>query len=166
VSRGIYIIGTDTEAGKTVVCAGLMYLLAGKGINAAYYKPVASGEVLRDGLTVPGDAAFVCHVSGFDLEMKRISPFSFTDAVAPHLAARHAGRRITPDRIREGLDFLKARYDVIVAEAAGGLAVPLDDDGYMQHELIREMGLSCLLVTRAGDCVAITSGWHSLTTEY
>ena len=150
MSRGIYIIGTDTEAGKTVVCAGLMYLLAEKGINAAYYKPVASGEMLRNGRMVPGDAAFVCHVSGFDLEMKRISPFSFADAVAPHLAARHAGRRITPDRIREGLDFLKARYDVVVAEAAGGLAVPLDDNGYMQQELIREMGFSCLLVTRAG----------------
>jgi BioD-like phosphotransacetylase family protein len=46
--QGIYIIGTDTEVGKTVVAAGLMYLLLKKSYQAAYFKPVASGEVSAD----------------------------------------------------------------------------------------------------------------------
>jgi dethiobiotin synthetase len=45
---------------------------------------------------------------------------------------------------------LKGRYEWIIAEGAGGLAVPLNDEGYMQYDLIRELGFSCLLVARAG----------------
>ncbi len=150
MSRGIFIIGTDTEVGKTVACAGLMHLMLKKGLKAAYFKPVASGEVLLDGVFVPGDAAFVCRVSGFREDMKIITPFSFADSLAPHLAARLSGRRVDPPVIQKSLNELKSRYDVILAEAAGGLAVPLNDDGFMQYELIRELNFPCLLVARAG----------------
>ncbi len=150
MSKGIFIIGTDTEVGKTVVSAGLMRLLLKKGRKAAYFKPVASGEVNQGGLPVPGDAAFVCAVSGFHEDMKKVTPFSFADSVAPHLAARLAGRRIDRAIIRESLEELKSRYDVIIGEAAGGLAVPMDEDGFMQYELIRELNFPCLLVARAG----------------
>lgn len=150
MSRGIYIIGTDTEVGKTVVCAGLMHLLLRKGLKAAYFKPVASGEALFEGVPAPGDAAFVCRVSGFSEDMKIITPFSFADSVAPHLAARLSGRRIDLPVIQKSFNTLKSRYDVILAEAAGGLAVPLNDERYMQHELIRELNFACLLVARAG----------------
>lgn len=150
MSQGIFIIGTDTEVGKTVVCAGLMHLLLQKGQNAAYFKPVASGEVVLNGASVPGDAAFVCAASGFQENMKTITPFSFADSVAPHLAARLAGRRIERDVIHKNLEVLKSRHDMILGEAAGGLAVPLDDDGWMQYDLIRDLNFPCLLVARAG----------------
>lgn len=150
LSKGIFIIGTDTEVGKTVVCAGLMYLLLRKGLKAAYFKPVASGEVEIEGRRVPGDAAFVCRVSGFREDMKIITPFSFADSVAPHLAARLAGRSIDRSFIQKSLSELKSRYDVILAEAAGGLVVPLNDEGFMQYDLIRELNFPCLLVVRAG----------------
>ena len=45
MTRGIFIIGTDTGVGKTVFSAGLMHLLLKSGFNAGYYKPIASGEV-------------------------------------------------------------------------------------------------------------------------
>lgn len=150
MSKGIFIIGTDTEVGKTVVCAGLMHLLLHKGINAAYFKPVASGEVEIEGHHVPGDAAFVSAAAGFHEEINRVTPFSFADSVAPHLAARLTGRRIDRSVIQKSLNELKSRYDVILAEAAGGLAVPLNDEGFMQYDLIRELDFPCLLVVRAG----------------
>jgi len=150
MSRGIFIIGTDTGVGKTVVSAGLMYLLLQNKYRAAYFKPVASGEVEEGGARFPADAAFVRMVSGFEEKMETVVPFSFADAVAPHLASRRAGRRIDPNVIRRCLDDLKSRYDVIVAEGAGGLAVPLNDEGLMQYDLIRELGFPCLLVARTG----------------
>lgn len=150
MSKGIMIIGTDTDVGKTAVSAGLMHLLLKDGIKAAYFKPVASGEAIVDGVSVPADAAFVAAASGFAEDPARITPFYFALPVAPHLAARLAGRRIDPNVIRDRLDDLKKDYDLIVAESAGGLMIPLNDEGLMQYELIRDLGFSCLLVARAG----------------
>ncbi len=150
MSRGIFIIGTDTEVGKTVVSAGLMYLLLKNKYRAAYFKPVASGEVEAGGGKISADAAFVGAVSGFSEKPDRVTPFAFADAVAPHLAARLASRRIDPAVIQKSFTDLKDRYDVIIGEGAGGLAVPLNDEGYMQYDLIRELNFPCLLVSRAG----------------
>ena len=55
MSKGIFIIGTDTEVGKTVVSAGLMHLLLGNKYKAAYFKPVASGQVLKGGVYQSAD---------------------------------------------------------------------------------------------------------------
>ncbi|MDP2854078.1 MAG: dethiobiotin synthase [Smithellaceae bacterium] len=148
--RGIFIIGTDTGVGKTLISAGLLYLLLKKKYRAAYFKPVASGEVDIGGVKMSADAAFVKSVTGFSEDQKIVTPFSFADAVAPHLAARLAHRTIETAVIQKSLNDLKARYDVIIGEGAGGLAVPLNDEGYMQYDLIRELGFSCLLVARAG----------------
>jgi dethiobiotin synthetase len=150
MSKGIYIIGTDTDVGKTIISAGLMHLLLKSRVKAAYFKPVASGEIDVDGVPTPADAAFVSMASGFTEDLQLVTPFSFADSVAPHLASRIARRRIDRAKIRESLEDLKKHYDVIVAEGAGGLMVPLNDEGTLQYELIRELGFPCLLVTRAG----------------
>ena len=160
MSKGIFIIGTDTEVGKTVVSAGLMSLLLGNKCNAAYFKPVASGQVLLNGSYQSIDASFVKAVSGFAEEQKNITPFSFKNAVAPHFAARLEGRSIDSADIKDRLQYLKDHYDFIIAEGAGGLAVPLNDQGFMQYDLIRELGFSCLLV--AGTCLGTIN--HTLLT--
>ena len=147
MSKGIFIIGTDTEVGKTVVSAGLMHLLLGK-YKAAYFKPVASGQVLIHGAYQSTDASFVKTVSGFAENPKNITPFSFKNAVAPHFAARLEGRSIDLAIIKDTLQYLKNSYEMIIAEGVGGLAVPLNDQGFMQHDLIRELGFPCLLVAR------------------
>ena len=148
--RGIFIIGTDTEVGKTVVSAGLMHLLLENNYNAAYFKPVASGQVLLNGSYQSADAAFVKTVAGFAEEENNITPFSFKNAVAPHFAARLEGRVIDLAVIQDTIQYLKKRYEFIIAEGAGGLAVPLNDQGFMQYDLIRELGFPCLLVCRTG----------------
>ncbi len=146
----MFIIGTDTDVGKTVVSAGLMYLLLKKKVQAAYFKPVASGEVTAGDVAMPADTAFVRAASGFSERSERVTPFAFADAVAPHLAARLTGRSIDPDVIQKSLNDLKNHYDVIVAEGAGGLAIPMNDEGFMQYDLIRKLNFPCLLVAGAG----------------
>jgi dethiobiotin synthetase len=150
MSKGIYIIGTDTEVGKTVVSAGLMHLLLSNKYKAAYFKPVASGQVLLNCAYQSTDASFIKTVSGFAEDQKNITPFSFKNAVAPHLASRLEGRSIKPAVIKDILQYLKNHYDWIIAEGAGGLIVPLDDQGFMQYDLIRELRFPCLLVCRTG----------------
>ena len=150
MSKGIFIIGTDTEVGKTVVSAGLMHLLLENNYKAAYFKPVASGQVLLNGSYQSTDATFVKAVSGFAEDSKNITAFSFRSAVAPHFAARLESKSIDLAVIRNILQYLKNRYEFIIAEGAGGLAVPLNDQGFMQYDLIRELGFPCLLVSRTG----------------
>ena len=150
MSKGIFIIGTDTEVGKTVVSAGLMHLLLGNKYKAAYFKPVASGQVMLGGSYQSTDASFVKTVSGFAENPKNITPFSFKNAVAPNFAARLEGRSIDLAIIKDTLQYLKNIYEMIIAEGVGGLAVPLNDQGFMQHDLIRELGVPCLLVARTG----------------
>jgi dethiobiotin synthetase len=150
MSKGIYIIGTDTGVGKTVVSAGLMHLLLAKKHPSAYFKPVASGAVVINGATESIDAVFVRTASGFIEERKNITPFVFKNEMAPHLASHLEQMPIDIDLIKDRLQYLKGHYEWIIAEGAGGLAVPLNDEGYMQYDLIRELGFSCLLVARAG----------------
>jgi dethiobiotin synthetase len=148
--KGIYIVGTDTEVGKTVVSAGLMHLMLAQKYRSSYFKPVASGAIVINGITEAIDAVFVRTASGFSEEPGNITPFVFKNAVAPHLAARLEQMPIDVGVIKDRFQYLKGCYEWIIAEGAGGLAVPLNDEGYMQHDLIRELGFSCLLVANAG----------------
>ena len=150
MSKGIFIIGTDTGVGKTVFSAGLMYLLLKNKYKAGYYKPIASGEIDMGGGSVPVDATFIKITSGYTEEDEWISPFSFRAALSPHFASRLEGRKIDFAIVKERLAGLKQKYDVIVVEGCGGLAVPLDDEGTMLYDLIRGLGLSCFLVARPG----------------
>jgi dethiobiotin synthetase len=70
--------------------------------------------------------------------------------VAPHFASRLEGRSIDLAVIKDTMQYLKNSYEMIIAEGAGGLIVPLNDQGFMQYDLIRELGFSCLLVARTG----------------
>lgn len=150
MSQGLYIIGTDTEVGKTVVSAGLLYLLRKNKLNAAYFKPVASGQSMVNGKAVSSDAAFVKNVADFAEDEANITPFAYKNAVAPHLAARMEDKPVEPGVIQDRLRHLKSQYDLIIAEAAGGLAIPLNDKGFMQYDLIGDLGFSCLLIARTG----------------
>jgi len=150
MSKGIYIIGTDTGVGKTVVSAGLMCLLLAQRYKSAYFKPVASGAVVMNGIAEATDAVFVQKASGFVEKSEWITPFVFKNPVSPHLAARLEQVPVDIDIIKSRLQYLKESYEWIIAEGAGGLAVPLNDEGYMQYDLIRELGFPCLLVARAG----------------
>ncbi|MGA3282413.1 MAG: dethiobiotin synthase [Smithella sp.] len=148
--KGIYIVGTDTEVGKTVVSAGLMHLMLAQKYRSSYFKPVASGAIVINGITEAIDAVFVRTASGFSEKPRNITPFVFKNEVAPYLAARLEQMPINVGVIKDRFQYLKGCYEWIIAEGAGGLAVPLNDEGYMQYDLIRELGFSCLLVANAG----------------
>ena len=107
MARGIFVTGTDTGVGKTVVAAALLRALAGAGFRAVGMKPVAAG--LDTGETVPADARALIAAGNVTAPIADVNPFAFALPIAPELAARAAGTTIDLDRHRRGV--FASRHD-------------------------------------------------------
>ena len=139
--RGIFVTGTDTGIGKTIVSAALMNSFRGKQ-DICYWKPIQTGiEEDNDTLTVKELANCMdeeIHDEGIRLE----KPLS------PHLSARLAGVEISIEQI---LNFVSNQGDerFWIVEGAGGVLVPLNEKELMIN-LIERLRLSVLVVSRSG----------------
>ena len=146
--RGLFVTGTDTGVGKTVVVAALGAVLRARGMDVGVSKPVATGATRLDGKLVSSDAAFIRSVAGVDDPMEEICPLLFEMPAAPNVAARRENRTIEVDRIRRALRGLSARHDYILIEGIGGWRVPITDT-FTVRELAVELKVPVLVVARA-----------------
>lgn len=149
---GIFITGTDTGVGKTLVAAGLLRVLRGAGVDAVPMKPVQTGCVRRRGVWVAPDLALSLKTAGLDPsedEIAHMAPYCFHPACSPHLAARLAGRRISLLIIRRAFRQLEGAHDLVVVEGAGGVLVPLDRQLTMV-DMMKSLALPIVLVARPG----------------
>jgi dethiobiotin synthetase len=118
---GLFITGTDTEVGKTVIAAALAFALREAGLDVGVMKPAASG-----GGPPPGeDAALLLEASGADDPPDLVCPFLFGAPISPHEAAAREGRTVDPERIMDAFRTLAARHEVMLVEGVGGFLVPL-----------------------------------------
>jgi len=148
VSRGLFVTGTDTGVGKTVVAAVLARLLRNNGINVGVMKPVTSGCREVDGRLVSGDAGLLCRAAG-SAYSDDVAPYCLREALAPAEAAVTEGLRIDFPHIRAAYERLSASYEYVIVEGAGGLMVPLAG-GMLIADLVRELELPLLVVARPG----------------
>ncbi len=126
-ARGIFITGTDTGVGKTVVACALVRGLRARGLQVAVMKPVASGsQVTPQGLR-NADALALAESAGYEGPYEELNPFCFEPAISPHIAAKEAGIEIDTSKIRHIYDSLAARADWVVVEGAGGWFAPLNE---------------------------------------
>lgn len=123
--RGVFIAGTDTGVGKTLVSCALLRGLVAAGLRAAGMKPVAAGARRRGGVWHNDDVAQLRTAGNVDLPLQWTNPYCFAPPVAPHVAAREAGVGISMTLIRRSYLRIAARADVVVVEGVGGLLVPL-----------------------------------------
>lgn len=131
MSRGIFITGTDTGVGKTLVSCALIHSFVSRGLKVVGMKPVASGsELTPDGLR-NDDALAMQSAASVKAEYGLINPYCFAPAIAPHLAARQAGQEIGLSRLRSTYQQLEKLADVVVVEGAGGWRVPSEPVGYL-----------------------------------
>lgn len=132
MSRGVFITGTDTEIGKTVVARMLAAALVASGEAVAVMKPVAAGC----GRTAAGlrnaDAESLMAVSNVDADYGLVNPYPLEPPVSPHLAALEAGVAIDLGRIREAYEALAGRASRVVVEGVGGWCVPLAADAAVE----------------------------------
>lgn len=148
MSRGIFVTGTDTGVGKTIVAATLARLLRMNGVKVGVMKPVTSGCREDDGQLVSDDALLLCQAAGVPFT-EDIAPYRLREALAPAEAAKCDGVRIDLSVIKASFDRLVSSYDYVIVEGAGGLMVPLSG-GLLIADLARELGLPLLVVARPG----------------
>lgn len=147
-ARGIFVTGTDTSVGKTIVAATLTRLLRMNGVRVGVMKPVTSGCREEDGRRVSDDALLLCQAAGIVCSDDN-APYRLREPLAPSEAARIDGLRIDLHHIKEAYDRLSAMYDYLIVEGAGGLMVPLSG-GLLVADLALLLGLPLLVVVRPG----------------
>lgn len=144
-ARAVFVTGTDTGVGKTVVAVALVRALAAAGARVAVMKPVASGaERTAEGLR-NADALALLEASNVPAPYELVNPFCFEPPISPHIAADDAGIRVDIDKIRLNFEALASRADWVVVEGAGGWLAPIGP-GLAMADLPRALGLPALLV--------------------
>ena len=143
--RGVFVTGTGTEVGKTVVAAAIARTLAGDGQRVAVFKPAVTG------LNEPGepDHALLRRAAGSEQSAEEIAPYRYNPAASPHLAAEMAGETIDPQRLLAAARTAAAGADTLVCEGVGGLLVPLARD-YLVRDLAADLGLPLVIAASPG----------------
>ena len=142
---GIFVMGTDTGVGKTVVTAAIALAARQRGRDPAVLKPAQTGS---DGIKA-GDAEFVAALIGLDEPPDAICPYRLRAPLAPAVAASLEGRRLDPQVVARAYNDLAARHDLVLVEAAGGALVPFSD-GVDMAALASMLGLPVVVAARPG----------------
>lgn len=145
--RGLFVTGTDTEVGKSVVAAALAAALAARGEAVGAFKPVVTGLDDPPEPGKPRDHELLAACAG--VEPDDVAPLRFGPPVSPHLAGELAGTDIDP-RALVAAARRNAEGRTLIAEGVGGLLVPITASGYLVRDLIRELGLPVVVAARPG----------------
>lgn len=141
--RGYFVTGTDTEVGKTTLCAGLARAWhRASGLRIAALKPVAAG---LDEQGRNDDVQRLVAAGSAGLTAAEVGPLQLREPCAPHLAAELEGRRIEPQALLAALHAAAAKADAVLVEGVGGFRVPLAP-GWDSADLARDLGLPVILV--------------------
>ncbi len=143
--RGVFVTGTGTEVGKTVVAAAIARTLAAAGESVAVFKPALTG--LDDG--GEPDHELLRRAAGSTQSDDEIAPYRYGPPASPHLAAETAEERIAPDVLLRTADAAGAGADVLVCEGVGGLLVPLAP-GYLVRDLALALDLPLVVAASPG----------------
>jgi dethiobiotin synthetase len=147
--NGIFVTGTGTEVGKTVVAAVIARTLAAAGERVGVFKPVVSGLDDYDGRDDPPDHELLRIASGSTQSDAAIAPYRYGPPASPHLAAELAGERVDPAHLREAATAAAAGTDHLVCEGVGGFLVPLTT-GYLVRDFARDLGLPVVVAATPG----------------
>jgi dethiobiotin synthetase len=144
VTRGVFVTGTDTGVGKTVVSCAILRALRARGVDAIGMKAMETGV----GEAGPLDAIALAEAGGHDEPLELVCPQRFALPAAPNVAARHEGRTVDLSCVEEAFATLAARHDFVLVEGAGGLLVPTRD-GRDMADLALLLALPVVVVARA-----------------
>lgn len=149
ISNSIFITGTDTDVGKTVLSLLIMQFFFAKGFSPFYLKPFQTG--CTDALDTDSDAKFVYnHIP----QLKKKNPadstvFCFQNPKAPFFAARDQGLTIHSEKLQKVIQTKKDQFSPLIIEGAGGLFVPVEKD-VMVIDIIEKTGVKPIIAAKAG----------------
>jgi dethiobiotin synthetase len=145
--QGVFVTGTDTGVGKTLVAGALAAAARHSGARVGVFKPCESGCAQPDGSMHAADAAFLQRMSGSPAPLEQICPYRLREPLAPAVAAEREHVSISTGHIEKTFQQLCGGCDTMIAEGAGGLLVPMAD-GVLTLDIIRLLGLPVLVVAR------------------
>jgi dethiobiotin synthetase len=159
-ASGVFVTGTGTEVGKTVVAAVLAHTPANEGRSVAVFKPALTGmdefpdydeaeAIAADSIVGLPDHAVLRAAARSSQTDDEIAPYRFAPPMSPHLAAGLAGVEIDPDRVMAAARAAADGVDAIVCEGAGGLLVPLSPSWTMRSCAV-ELGYPLVVVAPPG----------------
>ena len=147
--RGVFVTGTDTEVGKTVLAAAITAAAVERGMRVAAFKPVVTGVGEPEGPSWPRDHDLLAQVANAGQAPEEIAPYTYEPAVSPHLAQALAGEDLDPDDLVAKARAQAERADAIVVEGVGGLLVPLAKE-YLVRDFAGELSLPVVIAARPG----------------
>ncbi len=146
---GLFITGTDTEVGKTVIAGAIGQWFHRRGARVGICKPAATGCVHRREGLVSEDAEFLAHCAGARFPLDVICPQRYVEPLAPAVAAERAHQPLDWSAIQRSLDLMTPQSDVLIVEGVGGVMVPMDS----RHTLLDVagwLGYPVVVVARPG----------------
>lgn len=146
----MFVTGTDTEVGKTVIAGAAAMLQRSRGLRVGVFKPIATGcrTDIRLGL-VSSDSEFLAACAQATCGLPMICPCCYTTPAAPVVAARHEHRPIDFDAISRSYRYIVENSDFVIVEGIGGLLVPITQK-YSVADMAGAFGLPLVIVGRAG----------------
>ncbi|MEA2495870.1 MAG: dethiobiotin synthetase [Thermoleophilaceae bacterium] len=146
--RGVFITGTDTEVGKTVLAAAICAAAAAKGIRVAAFKPVVTG-IDEPTTGWPRDHELLAQVANAGQSPEDVSPHRYGPAVSPHLAAELENVELDAEQLVQEAEGQASKADALVVEGVGGLLVPLARE-YLVRDFAGELSLPVVIAARPG----------------
>ena len=146
--KGLYILGTGTDVGKTYITALWLKKLRESGHDVAYYKAAVSGAPSIS----ESDAGYVKQVAGLSQADETLLSYVFDEAVSPHLAARHEGKVIDRTVVNRNFCHVVNTHAYTTVEGSGGIICPLhvtDTELYMLEDVVKDLQLPTIVVATA-----------------
>jgi dethiobiotin synthetase len=158
-TTAIFVTGTDTGIGKTLVTAALAQHFRSKGLEVGVMKPVETG--IKEPADLGPDGTLLRWAAQSTDPDDDLSPYRFALAASPYQAAKAEGTQIEPEKILNAFEKIKQGKDIVLVEGAGGLMVPLRG-GFLMSDLVQEMKIPALIVTHP----ALGTLNHTLLTTF
>jgi len=146
-AQGLFITGTDTGVGKTVVTAAILAWLRHQGFSAGVMKPIETGVDCECSSPANSDALFLMECGGIEDDLAEVCPIRMKPAASPFQAALIENRTLQPESILSAYRSLAEKYDWMLVEGVGGIRVPITRD-YGVVDLIRDLDLPTVVVAR------------------
>ena len=125
MDNSFFITGTDTHIGKTEITCALIEFFKKKGYLAMGMKPVAAGTEVIDNKLINSDVHKFISINSINKPVEIINPYSFDQAIAPHIASKSTSNEILFTKIQENFLLLQKECEYLFVEGAGGYKVPL-----------------------------------------
>jgi len=144
---GLFITGTDTGVGKTLIAGAIARILTGKGLKVGVFKPIATGCKRRWEGFISEDTEFLCYCANSDLSLSTITPVGYPTPAAPIVSVACDGPAIDFDRISAAYKDICQNSDIVIVEGIGGVRVPLTEE-FDVLDLAVEFAMPAVIVAR------------------